>query len=128
MSEVFIIKDIDAFVQASRVLVFNSFDENKDKELSHDISKLHSEELSELDSILSQNECMIIAKEFFKTQVNKTTQETRLVITEKKYLRMIEAFNDRMVSNMLNNLVKKGIVDSAYDDEANDFVFWLKNK
>ena len=33
-----------------------------------------------------------------------------------------------MTSNILNGLVNKGIVETAYDDETNDFVFWIKNE
>jgi len=124
--ETFVIKDFDGFIQASRVLVFDSFSENKDKVLNTDISKLHETELSELDSILSQQECLLISKDFTRSQINKKTKEKRIIITESDYIAMIEAFNTRMISNMLNNLVSKGIIDSAYDDQKNDFVFWLK--
>ena len=31
-----------------------------------------------------------------------------------------------MVSNILNQLVNKGILESAYDEKSNDFIFWLK--
>jgi hypothetical protein len=33
-----------------------------------------------------------------------------------------------MVSNILNSLVNKGVLDSAYDDEQNDFIFWVKEE
>ena len=32
-----------------------------------------------------------------------------------------------MVSNMISNLVKKGLLESAFDEEKNDFVFWKKD-
>jgi hypothetical protein len=32
-----------------------------------------------------------------------------------------------MISNMLNNLVNKGVLDSGFDDESNDFIFWIKD-
>jgi hypothetical protein len=31
-----------------------------------------------------------------------------------------------MTSNLLNGLVNRGLVETAYDDEAEDFVFWVK--
>lgn len=31
-----------------------------------------------------------------------------------------------MVSNILNTLVNKGVLDSGYDSEKNDFIFWVK--
>ena len=32
-----------------------------------------------------------------------------------------------MVSNILNQLVQKGLVESAFDTESNDFIFWVKD-
>ena len=32
-----------------------------------------------------------------------------------------------MISNMLNTLVNKGLLETAYDNESNDFIFWVKN-
>ena len=31
-----------------------------------------------------------------------------------------------MISNILSGLVNKGLVDTAYDSQSNDFVFWVK--
>jgi hypothetical protein len=33
-----------------------------------------------------------------------------------------------MISNILNNLVNKGVLESAYDADLNDFVFWIKEE
>jgi len=43
------------------------------------------------------------------------------------FLSIIESLNDRMVSNLLNSLVNRGLVETAYDAEENDFVFWVKD-
>jgi hypothetical protein len=32
-----------------------------------------------------------------------------------------------MISNILNSLVNKGVLDSAYDSDQNDFIFWVKD-
>ena len=32
--------------------------------------------------------------------------------------------NARLVSNILSSLASKGLIESAYDPEINDFVFW----
>ena len=50
------------------------------------------------------------------------------VISEKKYMAMIESFNQRLVSNMLKNLTQIGLLESAYDSELNDFIFWIKEQ
>ncbi|NBT08684.1 MAG: hypothetical protein EBS98_07780, partial [Chitinophagia bacterium] len=40
---------------------------------------------------------------------------------------ILEELNSRLVSNILNSLVNKGLIESAYDSDTNDFVFWVKN-
>jgi len=32
-----------------------------------------------------------------------------------------------MVSNIINSLVKKGLIETAFDSEKNDFIFWVKD-
>ena len=127
MEDSYIIKDFDAFIEATRVLVFNTFSEQKNNVLDHNISNLHEKEVDELDNVLSQSECILIAEDFITKQTNKKTKEKRYIITDSNYMSMVEAFNSRMVSNILSNLVNKGIIDSAYDEDKNDFVFWIKN-
>jgi hypothetical protein len=119
------ILDIDKFIESTRVLVFDSFGKNFDKNTQNFnifLSDLKPEEVKELDSILTQEECLIIAKDFVK-KTNKANQ-----INEKDYMAMIECFNSRMVSNMLKNLVASGVLESAYDSEANDFIFWVNDE
>ena len=111
------------------VLVFQTFGQtNKESsdELSMAMEDLTDEESTELDNVLTQEECMIIAKTYVKLQKNKKTKRPRFIISEESYMAMIEAFNSRMISNMLNHLVNKGILETAYDDKCNDFVFWVK--
>jgi hypothetical protein len=33
-----------------------------------------------------------------------------------------------MVSNILAKLVNDGLIDSAFDSEKNDFIFWVVDK
>jgi hypothetical protein len=32
-----------------------------------------------------------------------------------------------MISNILNSLVNKGMIETAFDNKSNDFVFWIKD-
>jgi hypothetical protein len=130
-SEWFIIDDIEKFIESTRVLVFNSFGKTNETELddlSFLLSDLPKEEVEELNSSLSQEECMIIAKEFIRKEQNKKTLSTRFTISNKRYMGMVESFNSRLISNMLNHLVNKGLLDTAYDADSNDFVFWVKEE
>lgn len=118
--------DISKFIESTRVLVFDSFGKNLDhKEDSSkmilDIKDLSKQDRDELDLILSQEECLIMSKDY----IRKTRKGCR--INDKKYMEMIECFNGRMVSNMINNLANKGFLEVAYDEKLNDFVFWVKD-
>jgi hypothetical protein len=130
-SEWFIVDDVNKFVESTRVLVFNSFGKTNETELddlSFLLADLPNNEVDELNSSLSQEECMIISKEFIRQEYNKKTKDSRNIISNKKYMEMIESFNSRMISNMLNHLVNKGLLETAYDVDSNDFVFWIKEE
>lgn len=129
MNNEFIVKDIEYFVNYSRVLLFNLFGKDKNSEIddiNKDISDLSEEEKKELDTILSYDESLVIVKSIAKKQKHNKTKKSRYIITDDLFLQIIEALNDRMTSNLLNGLVNRGLVETAYDDEAEDFVFWVK--
>jgi hypothetical protein len=118
------INDISLFVESSRVLVYSAFGENHSEldELNINISSLDKEEKTELDECLPQQECMLIAKDFLVPSKNCKISK----ISEKKYKAFIDSLNARMVSNMLNKLSHDGFLESAFDEESNDFIFWVK--
>lgn len=129
-NEWFVIDDIEKFIESSRVLVFDSFgNENKESvdELALFLSDLKESEIQELDKTLSQSECLAISKNYLKKQYNKSDKTERYVISTKKYMEFIEAINSRLISNLLTHLVNRGYIESAYDNEANDFIFWIKD-
>ena len=129
-NEWFVIDDLQKFVESTRVLVFDSFGSQNEKtvdELAMMLSELEESESEELETTLTQTECMVIAKKYLRKQINKSTNEERYVIDTNRYMEMIESFNTRMISNMLNNLSNRGLIESAYDSEANDFIFWIKD-
>lgn len=127
-NEWFIIEDIEKLVESTRVLVYDNFNTSKDTEddLSVLMSDLSKEEIEEMNNVLSQQECLTIAKGIVRIQKNKSTNEIRYLLSDKKFMEMIESFNSRMVSNILGSLVKKNVLESAYDENLNDFVFWVK--
>jgi hypothetical protein len=130
-SEWFIVDDVSKFIESTRVLVFNSFGKTNETELddlSFLLADLPKNEVDELNDSLSQEECMIIAKDFIKQEHNRKTKRIRNIISNTKYMEMIESFNSRMISNMLNHLVNRGLLETAYDADSNDFVFWIKDE
>lgn len=125
----FIIKDLKEFVDSSRRLVFQNFgkDSTKENEIDNmldDIANMSSEDKSEMDTVLSYDEALIIVQPFLRKQFNKKTKANRFLVSESLYIDIIASLNDRMVSNILNSLVNKGLIETAYDTESNDFVFW----
>jgi hypothetical protein len=121
------IKDLDEFTESARRVVFGGFgksiEETKD-EFTDMLEELSGEEETEMNEVLSQQESLLVVKSIIKTQTNKKTKATRYVINEKIFADVLDALNARLVSNILSTLTKKGLIESAYDDKINDFVFW----
>lgn len=129
-SDWFVINNLKEFIDSSRALVFNNFGKEDSEESStEDVNSLlniDAKDKPELDNVLNYEECLTIAKQMLKKQKHKTTKEIRYILNDKCFYKIIMALNDRMVSNILNNLVNIGLVESAFDDKQNDFVFWVK--
>jgi hypothetical protein len=127
MNNEYVIKDIDDFVLTTRSLVFNNFGKDQSKDFDDFLQDVKIEDFEEFNRVLSQEESLIIAKNICKKQVNKKTKNIRYVLTEESFIEIVTSLNDRMISNILNNLVNKGLLETAFDEKANDFVFWAKN-
>lgn len=129
--EWFDINNLEDFIDSSRKLVFkffgNSSSLDSEEELFAAISNMSKEEQEELEETLTIQECELIAKNHLKTRTNKKTKKVKYLLNDKILNNIIEDMNTRMVSNILNKLVNKGILESGYDEEINDFVFWTKN-
>lgn len=125
----FEIKDLEEFTESTRRVVFSGFGKSVQEtpdDFTDMLEKLSSEEENEMNQVLSQKESILIIQSMIKTQTNKKTKQIRYIINEKIFEEIIEALNARLVSNILSNLIKRGLIESAYDDKLNDFVFWVK--
>lgn len=121
----FIINDLDGFINASRALVFNNFGTNEDIDpLS---LYINDSDKDELDSVLSFDETKNIIITLLRKQVNKRNKKIRYLLNDNLYMEIISSIGDRMTSNILNNLVNKGLVETAYDEDKDDFIFWIKD-
>ena len=85
--------DLSKFIEATRVLVFDTFGKqvNEDNNnISINISDLTPADAEELDSILSQTECLIMAKDYIKKTKrgckisNKPVPYTHLTLPTKR--------------------------------------------
>lgn len=124
-TEKFLIKNLSDFTNKIRVIVFNSF--GTDTDLSKDLLDIDISQKDELDSILSYDESLLIVKQYVNKEQNKINKKIRYSIQDNIFYDLINALNQRMISNILNSLVKKGLVESAFDSKSNDFIFWIKN-
>jgi hypothetical protein len=127
--EWFVVKDLDGFITSARKLVYNNFgdwDKSEDDVIDSMISKPEDE--AEFNQLLTQEESSVIVKNALKKQRNKTTNAVRYLICDSLFYEILNQLNDRMVSNTIGSLVQKGLVESAYDDEIDDFVFWVNEK
>lgn len=126
----YIIDNLDHFTDSARRLVYNGFGkgslEDQD-EFTEMITKISPEEEKDLDKVLSHEEALVIVKSMAKEQHHKYEDKSRYIIDEKIFSEIIEAMNARLVSNILTSLANKGLIESAYDSEINDFVFWIKD-
>jgi DNA-binding HxlR family transcriptional regulator len=126
--EWFIINNIDEFVDKTRTLVFNNFGKSDDEtDIDSLLNNIKPEDQEEFDRVLSHDESIIIMTNLAKKQKNKKNNKIRYLISDSIFYEIIQSFNDRMISNLLNTLVNKGLVETAFDDKTNDFIFWVKN-
>jgi hypothetical protein len=125
----YVVDDLDNFILSTRKLLFNHFGKKQDDAPLFDsmLSDIKPEEQGEFDTILTQEESLLIAKNILKKQHHKQTKQIRYLVSDETYMKLVEDMNDRMVSNILNNLVNKGYLESGYDIESNDFIFWIKD-
>lgn len=126
----YIINDLDTFTDSARKLVFGAFGKDNEENILDEfdslINEISKEDQAELNAVLTQKESLQIVKDLSRRQTNKQTKETRYLIDEKRFSEILEALNARLVSNILSNLTKQGLIESAYDAELDDFVFWVK--
>jgi len=124
------IKDLDGFINHARELVFKSFgevNEIADDDLTHTLTELAPKDKEELNRILTYDECVVIARNHIKIKVSKKTKRESYFVNDMILSEILESFNSRMVSNILAKLVGDGLLDSAFDSEKNDFIFWVKD-
>lgn len=139
------IDDIKKFTNYLRTLVYVNFNSNDafslteednqednaseqdfDLLLDCDIDDLEENEKDELNNLLELTECITIVKSIAKKLRHKKTKERVYLISSDGVADAIENIQRRMISNMIQTLVSKGYLDSAFDDDKNDFIFWTK--
>lgn len=127
MDDWYIISDIEQFTNTTRAIVYNNFGNwaSSTQKISSSDFTISEKDKEELESLLSYQESFAI----ISSQVIKKQKKTKIkyMLNDNIFLNIIKDLNSRIVSNIINNLVQKGVVESAFDDQANDFIFWIKD-
>ena len=128
-SEWYVISDLSDFTDRARAIVYNNFGSwQNEPEVDITTDHVKKEEQADLDNMLSHQESLVIVKENIQRQKHKRTKKVRYILNDTIFSSIIHKLNDRLVSNIMTRLVQKGLVETAFDDEANDFVFWVKEQ
>lgn len=126
------ISNIDKLVNFSRRLIYYNFDDESEKlsdaDFFEQVQKIKQEDMPELDKYLPFDEAKNIMKSLLIKRRHKKTKVAKLFMKESDYDELLIQLNKRMVSNIVRGLVNKGVVESAFDDEKNDFIFWVKDE
>ena len=120
----YVIKDLDQFAVYIRKISLHKFSEtNKVADDEFSSSFLKEKENINDDEIISIKEVENII-----FSLARENNEEELLLNNKILHNIIEAINERIVTNLLNILANKDIVESAFDEKINDFVFWIKEE
>lgn len=124
------IVNLDKLINFSRKVVYANLGEEytdvSDAGFLELVENMPEEQLEEMNSILSLSEARAIFKPFVRQQRHKKTLNIKTSILESDYDTILRQLSERMISNIVRNLVNRGLVESAFDEEKNDFVFWVK--
>ena len=127
-SDWYVITDLSDFTDKARAIVYNNYgswdNESDVEDLMDDVAETEREDF---DKMLSHQECLVIVKENIKTERNKKNRKVRYILNDEIFVEIITKLNDRLTSNIMSSLVQKGLVETAFDEEENDFVFWIKD-
>lgn len=125
----YVINNLTDFTDKARAIAYNNFGvwQNKD-ELDIVIDDIKDKDKEEFNNVLSHQESLTIIKSIIRKEKNRKSKKIRYTLNDKLFADIIYELNDRMVSNIIRGLVQKGLVETAFDNDSNDFVFWVKDK
>ena len=121
--------NVEKLINFTRKIIYHNFDQdNEDLTDVEFLIKVDSVEIDnkEIDHLLPFGECKAIFDPFLVRVLSK--HDLYYKLKEDDYDEILIQMNRRMVSNIVKDLVSKGLVESAFDNEKNDFVFWVKEQ
>lgn len=104
--ETYSIIDLDGYAASIREAAAKSFTETYNENLDEFIT------IEQVIGLIAENS---IGKD----------EDNNFLITEENFEDLFQKIRDRLYSVGLSRLAAKGLVECAWDDEANEMVFWL---
>ena len=129
-SEWYRINDLKIFIKHTRFMVFETFGDSNDRagdDFTELMSKQKLKDKKEMERLLPAKETVQIVTAGIKKRLSKDG-DIEFTVTNKAFKKILEELNARMVSNILAKLSSEGLIETAFDSEKNDFVFWVKEK
>jgi hypothetical protein len=123
---VYEITNIDEFAESIRSIILENF-YSSDTKLTKEISKfdeLMKTKREKIEEKLTLQEAKNIIKPILKTVIN-SVGEKEYTVSHKNFKKILEELNRRVISNILMELVSDGLVETGFDEEKNDFIFWV---
>lgn len=123
---VYEITNVEEFAESIRLIILENFYDN-DKKLTKEISKfdeLMKTKREKIQEKLTLQESKNIIKPILKTVIN-SVGEKEYTVSHKNFKKILEELNRRIISNILMELVSEGLVETGFDEEKNDFIFWV---
>lgn len=125
------ITDDETFILTLRDSLIESYETQMQSsgEIDKDLMKLVQEKNEDVECYFTIEEAKSIASPIIESikNRNKSIGINKNLISHKQFIKILHAFNQRIVSNILLELSKEGLIESGFDDEANDFIFWVKD-
>lgn len=121
------ITDIDEFVKSLRSIILENFYEEEDKKIKlSEFDSLMKSKRKKIEDKLTVQEVESIIKPMLKTVVNNIG-EIEYTISHKGFEKMLDELNKRIISNILVELSSEGLIETGFDEEKNDFIFWVSD-
>lgn len=126
------ITNVETFISTLRESILESYEtqmQEPNNEFDEDLMKLVQEKNENVECYFSIEEAKSIASPIIENikNRNKSIGINKNLINHKQFLKILHAFNQRIVSNILLELSREGLIESGFDEKANDFIFWVKN-
>jgi hypothetical protein len=122
------ITDIDEFIKSLRSIILENFYEEEDKiKMESEFDFLMKSKRKKIEEKLTVQEAEAIIRPMLKTFVNNIG-EVEYTISHKGFKKMLDELNKRVISNILMELAAEGLIETGFDDEKNDFIFWVSNE